>query len=119
MPRLKDVCRHVRSKNAGPFWVTIDIFFTDEASYRRFHADAAISVGAIASLYEVPDEDVRRFEIEMLNAVKLSYPRRRPQGGVLERDMHNGQTFVTLMDMELSDDRDPGAGDEASREAGG
>ena len=30
MPKLKDVCRYVRSKNAGPFWVTVDIFFDGE-----------------------------------------------------------------------------------------
>ena len=102
MPRLGDVCRYVRSKNAGPFWVTIDIFFVDDESYRRFHAHPAISSNAIAALYEVSEEDVRRFEIEMLNAVKLSYPRKRPQGGVLERDMHSGQSFVTLLEKQLS-----------------
>ena len=102
MPSLKDVCRYIRSKNAGPFWVTIDIFFADEDLYRRFRADPAISTGAIASLYEVPAEEVRRFEVDMLSAIKLSYPRKQSQGGVLERDMHSGQAFVTLLDMELT-----------------
>ncbi|MEA2725650.1 MAG: hypothetical protein QOF70_125, partial [Acetobacteraceae bacterium] len=30
MPRLGDVCRHIRSKNAGPFWITVDLFFRDD-----------------------------------------------------------------------------------------
>ena len=31
----------------------------------------------------------------------MSYPRAEPQGGVLERDMHSGQQYVPLLDLEL------------------
>ena len=30
MPKLRDVCRYVRSKNAGPFWMTLEAFMPDE-----------------------------------------------------------------------------------------
>jgi hypothetical protein len=33
--------------------------------------------------------------------VKISYPRARPQGGACERDMHGGQQYVRLLDVEL------------------
>ncbi len=42
MPKLRDVCRYVRSKNAGPFWVTIDLFFKDDESFRKYHANDEI-----------------------------------------------------------------------------
>ena len=29
MPKLRDVCRQVRSKSAGPYWITVDLFFAD------------------------------------------------------------------------------------------
>ena len=35
-----------------------------------------------------------------LNVVKISYPRHRPQGGVFERDMHGGQQFLPVLDLE-------------------
>ena len=35
MPRLKEVCRYVRSKNAGPFWMTVDLFFDSDENYAR------------------------------------------------------------------------------------
>ena len=35
MSKLSDVAYYVRSKNAGPFWVTIDIFCNNEESYKR------------------------------------------------------------------------------------
>lgn len=102
MPKLKDVCRYVRSKNAGPFWVTIDLFFDGPETYRRHRDDPAISANAVALLYGVEARVVRRFEIDALNVIKISIPRGQPQGGVLERDMHSGQQFVPMLDIALA-----------------
>ena len=102
MPRLADVCRHVRSKNAGPFWVTIDLFFDGEDTFRRHHEDAAISGDAIAAIYGVDPGLVRRFVVETLHVVKITMPRQAPQGGVHERDMHSGQHYVRLLELALS-----------------
>ncbi|MCE3290494.1 MAG: hypothetical protein K0R83_2506, partial [Caulobacter sp.] len=33
MPKLREVCRHVRSKVAGPFWVTMDLMFESQEAY--------------------------------------------------------------------------------------
>jgi hypothetical protein len=101
MPRLKDVCRYVRSKNAGPFWVTVDLFFDSADSYAEFHGDPAISADNIAAIYGVDKAHVKRFEVKSLNMVKISYPRTSPQGGVVERDMHSGQQFVPLLELQL------------------
>ena len=101
MPRLKDVCRYVRSKNAGPFWVTVDLFFDSAEDYARYHGDPAISAETIAAIYGVDAAQVKRFEVASLNMVKLSSPRVTPQGGVLERDMHSGQQFVPLLELQL------------------
>jgi Domain of unknown function (DUF4387) len=101
MARLKDICRHVRSKNAGPFWVTVDLFFDSAESFARYHDHPAIGSAAVAALYGVEPAQVKRFAVESLNVVKLSYPRAQPQGGVVERDMHSGQQFVRLLDVEL------------------
>lgn len=102
MPKLKDVCRYVRSKNAGPFWVTIDLFFDGPDAYRRHGDDPAISTQALAELYGVKPEEVKRFKVDTLNVVKISIPRSQPQGGVLERDMHSGQQFVPMLDLVLA-----------------
>jgi len=102
MPRLKDVCRYVRSKNAGPFWVTVDLFFASAEDYARYGNHPALGREAVARLYDVDPVQVKRFAVDDLKVVKISYPRRQPQGGVLERDMHSGQQFVRLLDAELS-----------------
>ena len=105
MPRLREVCRYVRSKNAGPFWVTVDLFFDGADSYSQYHADPAISAESIAAIYGVDAAHVKRFEVKSLNMVKISYPRTTPQGGVVERDMHSGQQFVSLLELQLRRNR--------------
>lgn len=101
MPRLSEVCRYVRSKNAGPFWVTIDLFFDGAESYAAWCDAPALSAAAVAGLYGVDAADVKRFAIDELCVVKISMPRTQPQGGVVERDMHSGQRYVRLLGVEL------------------
>jgi hypothetical protein len=101
MPRLRDVCRNVRSKNAGPFWITVDLFFASPEAYARHADDPAIGRDAVAALYGVDPALVKRFKVDSLNVVKLSYPRLQPQGGAHERDMHGGQQYVAMLDLEL------------------
>lgn len=101
MPKVSEVCTHVRSKNAGPFWITLDLWFPDASTYARY-ADAPQFKGpAIGALYDVDAAMVKTFAVPDLHVIKISYPRRRPQGGPVERDMHGGQQFVRLLDVEL------------------
>ena len=101
MPKLRDVCRHIRSKVAGPFWVTIDLFFDTEENYRKYHDNAAIRPAAIAKIYETDASMVAIYAVDDLNMIKISYPRATPQGGVVERDLHSGQQYVSLLDVEM------------------
>lgn len=101
MTRLKDVTRYVRAKNAGPYWVTIDIFFKDAAAFEASRNAGVLSAESIAAIYEVDPAMVKRFEVKNLSMIKISYPRKSPQGGTLERDMHSGQSYVRLLDLDL------------------
>jgi hypothetical protein len=101
MPTVSDVCRHLRSKAAGPFWVTIDLFFDGSESFTKYSESQALSPARIAALYGADPQMVKRFSIPSLNVVKISYPRASPQGGMVERDLHCGQQYVRLLDVEL------------------
>ena len=101
MPKLREVCRHVRSKNAGPYWITVDLFFANGDAFTRYANAPAIGASAIGKLLGVDGAQIKRFPIPDLNVIKLSYPRRHPQGGAVERDMHGGQQYVQLLDVEV------------------
>jgi hypothetical protein len=101
MTKVRDACEHVRSKNAGPFWITIDLTFHDHAAFERYAGSHALAPAAIAALFDVDALQVKHFAIPELSVLKISYPRRKPQGGPVERDMHGGQQYVRLLDIEL------------------
>jgi len=101
MATVKQVCRHVRSKNAGPFWVTIDLFFDGPDHYLRYAGSPALGPELIRRLYGADPRFVQKYSVPKLQMVKISYARASVQGGEVERDMHCGQQFVRLLDIEL------------------
>lgn len=101
MPKLGDVCIDIRSKNAGPYWITVDLFFADAEALARTAEAPALSARALGRLFDVDPERIKRFVVANLCVMKFSYPRVRPQGGVVERDMHGGQQYVRLLDVDV------------------
>ncbi|MEU5263731.1 DUF4387 domain-containing protein [Amycolatopsis sp. NPDC021455] len=91
---LADLAHEVRSKNAGPFWVTMELFMRDAEGYRI--AAELVDERVIAELYRVEESAVRVFRIPALDVVKISFPRPVGQGSLRDRDVHAGQHHVPL-----------------------
>jgi hypothetical protein len=102
MPKIGEVCRHVRSKNAGPFWITIDLFFDGQENYLRYRDSPALGPDLFARLYDADPQLVKRIAVDSLQMIKISYPRPHPQGWMGERDMHGGQLFARLLDVSIA-----------------
>jgi hypothetical protein len=98
---LQDLAIEVRSKNAGPFWVTMELFLRDAAAYAVAADPAFVNEEVVARLYGVPAAGVRIFHVPSLNVVKISFPRPVPQGGLRDRDIHAGQHHVPLAVLPL------------------
>ena len=99
MPKLNDVVLKVRSKNAGPFWVTIDVFCGTDEAYEKVVAE--VSTEQVATLFQQPTSALKRFDIPYLKVVKFSLPRPIVQGSRFDRDMHGAQWAVLLAEYEL------------------
>ncbi|WP_328469424.1 DUF4387 domain-containing protein [Actinoplanes sp. NBC_00393] len=93
---VADLAFEVRSKNAGPFWVTMEVFARDAAAYAVVADAGFLNPEVIAGLYGVPTENVQFFRIPSLNVVKISFPRPVVQGSLHDRDIHAGQHHVPL-----------------------
>jgi len=50
---LRDVVEVIRSKNAGPFWLTIDVLFSDPEHFDRGLASDLTNRSALADIYGV------------------------------------------------------------------
>jgi hypothetical protein len=101
-PTVGDLGELIRSKNAGPFWLTVDIFCDEDDAFRRLARSPLTDPGAIAEIYSVPADQVRIFAISSLRAIKISFPRPVPQGSAGDRDMHGGQQYVSLLALEVA-----------------
>jgi hypothetical protein len=98
---LGELASQVRSKNAGPFWITLDVFFTTESDYQLVTGSAVLSPQAIARLYRVDPAAVKYFELPGILAVKISFPRPVTAGSFEDRDLHAGQQHVPLAGLPL------------------
>jgi hypothetical protein len=101
MTALADLANLIRSKNAGPFVLTLDIMFEDKARYRRVRDCGVITTDLIATLYRLPATQVRLFFCDAALAIKVSIPRPVAQGGVGDSDGHGGQQYAPLLAIEV------------------
>lgn len=109
--RLADLARVVRSKNAGPFEVTLDLIFPDRETYERVKRTGYFTRERVAALYRVAPEHV--YDLVFFDpafALKLTLARQQAQGSVGERDTYAAQQHAPLLDVELPwDDGGPSA----------
>ncbi len=100
MPEVRDLAEKVRSKNAGPFWVTVDIFCGSTEAFERIKN--GLTTKAVAERFDTPEQLLKRFDIQSLNVVKISVPRPSVQGTISDRDMHGAGWAALVAEMQIA-----------------
>ena len=98
---LRDLAHIVRSKNAGPTVLTLDIFFHDAAAYERAAGSEALTPGAVGALYGVEAATVHRYLLPQLHAIKFSLPRTLCAGTPGDGDLYGAQQHGPLLEVLL------------------
>jgi hypothetical protein len=101
MAKLYELAKLIRSKNAGPFQLTIDVMFEDEATYRRVLESRVLSREQFSRLYRTPIEAVKIINYDAANAIKITIPRPVTSGDLGDGDMMGGQLYGPLVDLEV------------------
>ena len=96
MARLGEIALKIRSKNAGPFWLTIDIFAGSAPAFEQISSH--LSTAQVAQVFQAPEAAIKRFALPNLNVIKLSLPRPDVQGSARDRDMH-GASWAALIGL--------------------
>ncbi len=94
---LSAIAPVIRSKNAGPTQLTIDIFFCDAPAYARAAGGVALSEAAVAALYHCDAAHVRRHLLPSIQAMKFSLPRRICAGNPGDGDVYGAQQHAPLL----------------------
>ena len=97
---LRDIVQKVRSKNAGPFWLTIDIFCGTPAAFAQVRD--GLSSDRIAAALQTDPATLKRFDMPDLNVVKFSLPRPTTQGAIHDRDMHGAAWAPLIAEIALN-----------------
>jgi Domain of unknown function (DUF4387) len=100
--KLWECASLVRSKNAGPFVLTLDVLFSDRETYEKVRDSGALDREVVAAIYGVPLDHLDRYVCDNALALKFSMPRRLPQGDFGDGDMHGGQQYAPLLDIEVT-----------------
>jgi hypothetical protein len=99
--KLHELAKLIRSKNAGPFELTIDIMFEDEVTYKQVLESGTISAVRFASIYGVPSTDVRVIPYPAAYSIKVTLPRPVASGEIEDGDIMGGQQYAPLVDLEV------------------
>ena len=98
---LKDLATVIRSKNAGPLCLTVDLFFRDRAGFERAAASAALAPPHVAQRYGLMPAQVRRFDLPDIFAIKFSMPRLVCAGDPGDGDVYGAQQHEPLLEVSV------------------
>jgi len=101
MARIRDIAAVCKSKNAGPFELTIDVVFDEPALFERVKRTGVLGPALFARLYGVRTEDVLFTVYDAAYAFKATLPRLVPAGDTGDTDVYGAQQHAPLLDVEV------------------
>lgn len=99
---LKDVASVIRSKNAGPYELTLDVILKEQETFEKMREKDIINPSVIAKLYQIPATDVLGIVyFPNAKAIKATIVRPLPSGAMGERDVYGAQQHAPLVNFEF------------------
>ena len=100
--KLTDLASVIRSKNSGPYELTLDIIFNDYEGFEKIKQGGFISTDLICSLYNLtPDQIVNIIAFEPAKAIKATIKRPLCSGDLGETDVYGAQQHAPLLGLEF------------------
>ncbi len=101
MPKLSELAKVCKSKNAGPFEVTVDIMFENKELYDKVLATGVLCEALFARLYNVDAKDVLFTPYPAAFAFKGTIPRHVSSGDLGDTDVYGAQQHAPMLDVEI------------------
>ena len=90
--KLYELATVIRSKNSGPFQITLDVLFDDVEIYRKIKESGIISKERIAALYRMEESRIQQIVFfDTALGFKITYDRSISSGTCGERDVYGAQ----------------------------
>jgi hypothetical protein len=101
MALIRDIAAVCKSKNAGPFDLTIDVVFDSDEMFGRVQATGVLCPALFARLYNEAEADILFTPYPAGRAFKATLPRLVPAGDVGDTDVYGAQQHAPLLDVDI------------------
>ena len=99
MKKLIDYTKILRSKNAGPLFITYDLIFRNREDMD--YVAQRLTKAQIAKAYDVAEEKIDIIVYGVVNSIKITFPRKNISGSLQDTDIYGCQQHVPLSQIEL------------------
>ena len=99
MKKLVDYTKILRSKNAGPLFITFDLIFSgsDEMDYVL----EKLTKSDVAMAYGIDEKEIDIIAYKVVNSIKITFPRRNISGSLCDSDIYGCQMHMPLANIEI------------------
>lgn len=99
MKKLMEYTKILRSKNAGPLYITFDLIFhncedMEYVAQRLKKEDVAAAYGTDADKIEI-------ISYAVVNSIKITFPRKTVSGNLDDNDIYGCQQHIPLASIEI------------------
>ncbi len=102
MVKLKNLASVIRSKNSGPYVLTLDIIFNDYDDYQKVKKSQTINQELIKKIYQIDDKeilDIIYYDIAF--AIKINIKRKIYSGSIGDLDIYGAQQHSPLLEIDI------------------
>lgn len=99
MKRLIDYTKILRSKNAGPLFITFDLIFNTKEDME--YVGQRLNKTDISKAYGVPEEKIDIISYGVVNSIKITFPRKNISGSLADNDIYGCQQHMPLANIVL------------------
>lgn len=102
MVKITELAVVIRSKNAKPLELTLDIVFRDRRAFEKARRSGVLSENLVAKLYHIPKEKVlSAVWFTPGNAFKATIARTVMAGDPTDTDIYGSQQHVPLLSIDI------------------
>lgn len=100
--KISELCSIVRSKNSGPYLLTIDLFASNLDNYHLLKEANKINEELVCQLYDItPDKIEGIYYFDEVLGIKITIQRTISSGTFGDVDVYGTQQYIQLLDIEV------------------
>ena len=99
MKKLIDYTKILRSKNAGPLFITFDLIFNTKEDME--YVEERLKKSDISRVYDIGEEKIDIISYGVVNSIKITFPRKNISGSLEDKDIYGCQQHMPLANIEI------------------